>query len=171
MSGPISRRPISLRQVSRAVPEARISLRDDVAIVVLEALRDPLPAVLVEELDALVGEGPVIVDLSDVALISRRPLEGLTGWLVAASDGADRCCVACPRATARALMSRWHVTRALAVFASTGDALQARALHLAGYGSGWHPDPLLTPRSDRAVDCLEAITATFQRHGRPAETD
>jgi hypothetical protein len=118
--------------------------------VALESLSDPLPAALVDQLESLAGEGPVIVDLSDITLITPRPIEGLVGWLLGSGD-PDRCCLVCSRDTARALLSRWRVTRTLAVFGSVGDALQARRLGEAGYGSGWRADPLRTPRSGPVV--------------------
>jgi hypothetical protein len=63
---------------------------------------------------------------------------------------ARQCCVVCPRATARALLGKWHVTRCVAIFGSVGDALQARRFADEGYGTGWHPDRPRRPRASSA---------------------
>ena len=34
--------------------------------------------------------------------------------------------------------------------------------------AGWHPDSPGRPRSDPAVDCLQAIVEHFEKHSRPA---
>jgi hypothetical protein len=75
------------------------------------------------------------------------PVAGLAAWVLGASHQPDRCCVVCPRPTARALIRKWHVTRCVATFGSIGDALQARRFADAGYGAGWHPDPPGRPLS------------------------
>jgi hypothetical protein len=85
--------------------------------------------------------GPVIVDLSQITLVSAAPVMGLAAWVLGASHQPDRCCVVCPRPTARALLRKWHVTRCVAIFGSVGDALQARLFADVGYGAGWHADP------------------------------
>jgi len=90
---------------------------------------------------------PVIVDLSQITLVSPAPVMGLAAWVVGASDHPDQCCLVCPRATARALLRKWHITRCLATFGSIGDALQARRFHEEGYGAGWHPAPSPGDRS------------------------
>jgi hypothetical protein len=150
-------------------PPAGVEERDGVIIVIpVGALRDPLPAGLVEQLEALMVGRPVIVDLSEITLVSAAPVMGLAGWVLGASPQPDQCCLVCPRATARALLRRWHVTRSLAVFGSVADALQARRFGDEGYGAGWHPDPPGRPRSDPAVDCLQAIVKHFEKHNRPA---
>jgi hypothetical protein len=105
----------------------------------LGTLRDPLPAGLVEQLEASIAGRPVIVDLSQITLVSAAPVIGLAAWALGASHQPDQCCVVCPRATARALLRKWHVTRCLAIFGSVGDALQARRFADEGYGAGWHP--------------------------------
>jgi hypothetical protein len=104
-------------------------------------LHDPLPTGLVDQLEALVARAPVIVDLSQITLVSPAPVMGLAAWLVGASHHPDRCCLVCPRATAQALLRKWHITHCLATFGSIGDALQARRFHEEGYGEGWHPAP------------------------------
>ena len=70
----------------------------------------------------------MIVDLSQIHPGVGRTGDGPGGWVIAASHQPDQCCLVCPRATARALLRTWHVTRCLAVFGSVGDALQARRL-------------------------------------------
>ena len=65
----------------------------------------------------------MIVDLSQITLVSAAPVMGLAAWALA-SQQPDQCCVVCPRATARALLRKWHVSRCLAIFGSVGDALQ-----------------------------------------------
>ena len=119
-------------------PPAGVAERHGVVIVTpLGMLGDPLPEELVEQVEAS-AQRPVIVDLSEVTLVSAIPVMGLTGWALGASE-ADQCCVVCPRPTARALLQRWHVTRCLAIFGSVGDALQARRFADEGYGTGWSP--------------------------------
>ena len=120
-------------------PRARVEERHGVMIVTpLGTLRDPLPAGLVEQLEASACR-PVIVDLSQITLVSATPVMGVAGWVIGASHQPDQCCVVCPRATARALLRKWHITRCLAIFGSVGDALQARRFGDEGYGAGWHP--------------------------------
>lgn len=140
----------------------------------LGALRDPLPAGLVEQLEAS-ARRPVIVDLSQITLVSATPVMGVAGWVLGASQQPDQCCVVCPRATARALLRKWHVTRCLAIFGSVGDALQARRFGDEGYGAGWHPatspgvtgapaDRLGDPHKTDAVGRSQAATG-FKRPG------
>jgi hypothetical protein len=140
--------PHPIRDAPRAEPpEAGVEERHGVVIVTpLGTLRDPLPAGLVEQLEAS-ARRPVIVDLSQVTLVSATPVMGVAGWIIGASHQPDQCCVVCPRATARALLRKWHVTRCLAIFGSVGDALQARRFGDEGYGAGWHPATLAA--SDR----------------------
>jgi hypothetical protein len=123
-------------------PQAGVAERHGVVIVTpLGTLCDPLPAGLVEQLEAS-ARRPVIVDLSQITLVSAAPVMGVAGWIIGASHQPDQCCVVCPRATARALLRKWHVTRCLAIFGSVGDALQARRFGDEGYGAGWHPATL-----------------------------
>jgi hypothetical protein len=104
-------------------------------------LPDPLPAGLVGQLEASIAARPVIIDLSQTTLVAAAPVVGLTAWVLGASHQPDRCCVVCPRPTARALLRKWRITRCIAIFGSVGDALQARLLADDGYRAGWHPDP------------------------------
>jgi hypothetical protein len=113
----------------------------------LGTLPDPLPAGLVAQLDASIAARSVIVNLSQITLVSAAPVMGLAAWVLGASHQPDRCCVVCPRPTARALLRKWHVTRCVATFGSVGDALQARRFAAAGYGVGWYPDPPGRPPS------------------------
>jgi hypothetical protein len=107
----------------------------------LGPLPDPLPAGLVAQLEASIATRPLILDLSQITLVSAAPMMGLAAWVLGASHQPDRCCVVCARPTARALLRKWHVTRCVATFVSVGDALQARRFADAGYGAGWYPDP------------------------------
>lgn len=157
------------RQSAAGLLEAGVDERDGVVIVTpVGTLRDPLPAELVEQLEALIADRPVIVDLSEIILVSAAPVVGLAGWVIGASQHPDQCCLVCPRATARALLRKWHVTRCLAVFGSIGDALQARRFDDEGYGVGWHHESPGGPRSDPSVDCLHAIVERFEKHNGPA---
>jgi hypothetical protein len=113
----------------------------------LGTLPDPLPAGMVAQLEASIAASPVIVNLSQITLLSAAPMMGLAAWVLGASHQPDRCCVVCARPTARALLRKWHVTRCVATFGSVGDALQARSFADAGYGAGWHPDPPGRPPS------------------------
>jgi hypothetical protein len=132
-------------------PQAGVEERDGVIVVTpLGTLSDPLPAGLVQQLEASIGGRPVIVDLSQITLVSAAPVMGLAAWALGASQQPDQCCVVCPRGTARALLRKWHVTRCVAIFGSVGDALQARRFGDEGYGAGWHPATLAG--SDRRSD-------------------
>jgi hypothetical protein len=123
-------------------PAVGVEPRHGVIVVTpVGTLPDPLPAGLVEQLEASIPARPVIIDLSQTTLVSAAPVVGLTGWVLGASHQPDQCCVVCPRVTARALLRKWHVTRCVAIFGSVGDALQARRFADDGYGAGWHPDP------------------------------
>ena len=123
-------------------PDAGVEQRHGVVVVTpIGTLPDPLPAGLVARLEASIAARPVIVDLSQITLVSAAPVVGLAAWVLGASHQPDQCCVVCPRATARALLRKWHVTRCVAIFGSVGDALQARRFADEGYGAGWHPDP------------------------------
>ncbi len=129
-----------------APPDAGVEQRHDVTVVTpVGTLPDPLPAGLVGQLEASIAARPVIVDLSQITLVSATPVMGVAAWLLGASHQPDQCCVVCPRATARALLRKWHVTRCIAMFGSVGDALQARRFADEGYGTGWHPDPPRRP--------------------------
>jgi hypothetical protein len=128
-------------------PPAGVEERHGVVIVTpLGTLHDPLPAGLVEQLEAS-ARRPVIVDLTQITLVSATPVMGVAGWVIGTSHQADPCCVVCSRATGRALLRKWHVDRSLAIFRSVGDALQARRFGDDGYGAGWHP--VTSARSDR----------------------
>jgi hypothetical protein len=123
-------------------PAVGVEQRHGVIVVTpVGTLPDPLPARLVEQLEASIAARPVIIDLSQTTLVSAAPVVGLTGWVLGASHQPAQCCVVCPRVTARALLRRWHVTRCVAIFGSVGDALQARRFADDGDGAGWHPDP------------------------------
>jgi hypothetical protein len=128
--------------------DAGVEQRHDVTVVTpVGTLPDPLPTGLVRQLEASIAARPVIVDLSQITLVSATPVMGVAAWLLGASHQPDQCCVVCPRATARALLRKWHVTRCIAMFGSVGDALQARRFADEGYGTGWHPDPPGRPLS------------------------
>lgn len=123
-------------------PDAGVEQRHGVIVVTpVGTLPDPLPDGLVAQLEASIAARPVIVDLTQITLVSAAPVIGLAAWVLGASDQPDQCCVICHRATARALLRKWHVTRCVAIFGSVGDALQARRFADEGYGAGWHPDP------------------------------
>jgi hypothetical protein len=130
-----------------------------IVVTPLGPLPDPLPAGLIAQLEASIAARPVILDLNQITLVSAAPVMGLAAWVLGASHQPDRCCVVCPRPTARALLRKWHVTRCVATFGSVGDALQARSFADAGYGAGWHPDPPRRPPS-KSVSAL-----SLQRSG------
>jgi hypothetical protein len=166
-------RPRSCTATSDATPRRQIPLpprtwtldvsvesREGVIVMTpLGPLPDPLPAGLVAQVEASMVARPVILDLSQITLVSAAPIMGLAAWVLGASRQPGRCCVVCPRPTARALLRKWHVTRCVATFGSVGDALQARRFADAGYGAGWHPDRPGRPPS-RSVSEL-----SLQRNG------
>jgi hypothetical protein len=128
--------------------DVRVELREGVIVMTPPGtLPDPLPAGLVAQLEVSIAARPVIVNLSQVTLVSAAPMIGLAAWVLGASHQPDQCCVVCPRPTARALLRRWHVTRCVATFGSVGDALQARRFAADGYGAGWYPEPPGRPPS------------------------
>lgn len=138
-SRPTDRRAGLERGRAVPAPALRVDERDGVVIVTpVGALHDPLPVALVERLEAVTSGRPVIVDMSEVILVSAAAVTGLVAWVIAATQEQGQCCLVCPRATAQALLGRWHVTRCLAVFRSVGDALQARRFGDEGYGTGWN---------------------------------
>jgi hypothetical protein len=159
--GRLLRRPRSCTATSDATRRRQIPLpprtgtldvgiesREGVIVMTpLGPLPDPLPAGLLAQLEASMAARPVIVDLSQITLVSAAPMMGLAAWVLGASQQADHCCVVCSRPTARALLRKWHVTRCVATFGSVGDALQARRFADAGYGAGWYPDPPGRPPS------------------------
>jgi hypothetical protein len=116
---------------------------------------------MAEQLEAWVARRPVVVDLSGVTLVSAAPVVALASWVLGAGQQPGRCCVVCARATARALLRRWHITRCLAVFGSVGDALQARRFAEDGYGAGWDPGSPGPARPDRSLDDSQAIVGHF----------
>jgi hypothetical protein len=143
-----------------ATLDVSVESRDGVIVVTpLGPLPDPLPAGLVAQLEASIAARPVILDLSQITLVSAAPVMGLAAWVLGASHQRDRCCVVCPRPTARALLRKWHVARCVATFGSVGDALQGRRFADAGYGAGWHPDPPGRPPSKSVTE------PSLQRNG------
>ena len=98
-------------------PDVRVESREGVIVISpLGTLPDPLPAGLVAQLEASIAARPVILSLGQITLVSAAPIMGLAAWVLGASHQPDRCCVVCPRPTARALLRKWHVTRCLAIF-------------------------------------------------------
>jgi hypothetical protein len=149
-------------------PQAGVEERHGVMIVTpFGTLPDPLPAGLVEQLEVSLEARPVIVDLSQVTLVTAAPVMGLVAWVLGASQQPDQCCVVCPRATARALLGKWHVTRCVAIFGSVGEALQARRFDDEGYGAGWHPDPPGQPRPNPSVGSRRPIVEPLENAGGP----
>jgi anti-anti-sigma regulatory factor len=132
--------------------------RDGVIIVApVGVLPDPLPALLAAQLETRVAERPVIVDLSGITLVSATPVVDLASWVLGVRQQPGQCCIVCARATARALLRRWHITRCLAVFSSVGDALQARRFAQAGYGTGWRPASPGSACPDPSIDHSRAV--------------
>jgi hypothetical protein len=139
--------------------------RDGVIIVApVGMLSDPLPALLARPLETRVAGRPVIIDLSGITLVSATPVVDLASWILGGRQPPGQCCVVCARATGRALLRRWHITRCLAVFGSVGDALQARRFADDGYGTGWHPGSPGSARPDPTVDYSRAIVEHFAPH-------
>jgi hypothetical protein len=139
--------------------------RDGVVIVApVGVLPGPLPALLAKRFETRVADRPVIIDLSAITLVSAKPVVDLASWVLGARQQPGQCCVVCARATARALLRRWHITRCLAVFGSVGDALQARRFADDGYGTGWHLGSPGSARPDPAVDYSRAIVEHFAPH-------
>ena len=79
--------------------------------------------------------GPTIIDLGDCTITDRTVLEGLDHERWNLSE--DTICVACRRLSGRRLLASAHVTERLTVFGQVEDAIQARVLEQAGFGSGW----------------------------------
>jgi hypothetical protein len=158
---------------SGTLDHVSVELRQGVMVVTpFGRLPDPLPAGLVAQFEASIAARPVIVNLSQITLVSAGPMTGLAAWVIGASHQPDRCCVVYPRPTARALLRKWHVTRCIATFGSIGDALQARRFAAEGYGPGWDPDPPGQPpsmsgassASSPAADSTPATCGPDHRH-------
>jgi hypothetical protein len=84
----------------------------------LGTLPDPLPAGLVAQLEASIAARSVIVNLSQISLVSAAPMMGVAAWVLGASHQPDRCCVVCPpphRASAVTQMARHPVCRHLRI--------------------------------------------------------
>lgn len=83
------------------------------------------------EVRSLAGRD-VVIDLTDSILTDPNALADL------ADDGGEPAlCFVSHRPTCRLLLARTGLTSRYAVFHHVADALQARALDGAGYGSGW----------------------------------
>jgi hypothetical protein len=101
----------------------------------------PADAALAErlrsELAALADQEPLLVDLGHADPIDAECVRRLAGAIVRGRAG--RVAVVCPRQAERQALRALGVERLAPVFASRGDALQARELYLAGFGQGWLP--------------------------------
>lgn len=106
----------------------------------------PVVDALVERIQRCGEQGAVVVDLSEVTLLARRPVRRVTRALVQSCAPHQRALV-CRRGTARALVRTWQLARSIALFMSVGDALQARRFERSGYGPGWHAAAPLRRRS------------------------
>lgn len=149
-----------------AVPETAVGERDGVIVVTpAGALSDPLPACLAEGLAALIADRPAVIDVSGIVMVSAGPVVGLAGWAVGASRRPGQCCVVCARASGRALLRSWRVTRCLTVFGSVGDALQARRFAQDGYGRGWQPDQAALGTSHGAGPPASRLVSTRDSGG------
>jgi STAS domain len=107
-------------------------------------LTAPLPESLRDAIVAAASKGPLIVDVSEVTLIS---VAGLVDSLCETYPTPGECCLVCPRGSGRALIQSWRPARRIAVFLSVGDALQARRFERAGYLGGWRADGRLVRAS------------------------
>jgi hypothetical protein len=108
------------------------------------------------ELGALADHEPLLEDLGHADPIEAECVRRLAGALAKGRPG--RFAVVCPRREERVALRAIGVERLVPVFASRGDALQARALYLAGFGPGWLAEPHgrstrpLRPRQNPAGD-------------------
>lgn len=129
----------------------RASGRGDVLVITPGAMLDVRS---IEQLDDfLLGAAPdmpVVIDLAGTTLTSRGALDLLDPdrW----NRTSEHACLACSRVTGRELITRAAVDHRLAVFHRVEDAIQARVLAHAGYGTGWHH-------------------GTAGHHGRPVPAD
>ena len=122
---------------SRRAPSFDARPVDDVTVVVPQgtldgdALRQVLDAVELSEI------GGLLIDLSECVIIDLGVRESLVPefWGL----DSDRFCLVCGRLSGRRLLARAGLHERVAVFASTGDAHQARRMHRCGYGPGWEP--------------------------------
>lgn len=85
--------------------------------------------------------GPVIVDLSGLAVTDPPAVRRLAIDVAGAASAVDGWCFTTGRMTSRLLLLRAGVGSIAAVFLTVQDALQARVLRDAGYGPGWAPVP------------------------------
>jgi hypothetical protein len=114
---------------------------DDVTVVhVLPG--SPLPPA--PEVLGLVAEaaaaGALVLDLSEVTLTEPGGVVTMVGAMAAAAEDPTSCCVVARRASGRRLLRQWAVDKTVCLFASVGDALQARRHELDGYGPGWRAE-------------------------------
>lgn len=111
---------------------------EDISVVTLPTdLPTPVPQPLLSALCEVASTSLVAVDLSDVTLTEPAATIAVTGALLVARRADDGACLICERLSGRTLLRQWGVGSTIAVFASLGDALQARRLAGEGYGSGW----------------------------------
>jgi hypothetical protein len=90
------------------------------------------------ELGEIADREPLLVDLGHASPIEADCVRRLAGALARGRSG--RLAMVCPRREERVALQAIGVERLAPVFASRGDALQARAHYLAGFGPGWLPE-------------------------------
>jgi hypothetical protein len=117
------------------------------------------------ELTELAEREPVLVDLGHAEPIEAECVRRLAGAVARGRPG--RVAVVCPQRDARVELQAIGVERLAPVFASRGDALQARTMYLAGFGPGWLPAPSVR-HHPRPVRPFAGRTVRWPEHRRPA---
>jgi anti-anti-sigma regulatory factor len=126
---------------SGSVAGVQIEHVDDVTVVrVLPGSPMPVAPEVLGMVAEAAAEGALVLDLSEVTLTEPSGVVTLVGAMAAAAEDATNCCVVARRASGRRLLRQWAVDRTVTLFASVGDALQARRHELDGYGPGWRAD-------------------------------
>ena len=123
--------PVSLRGA------ANVRLVGDVTIVVPQGTIDLEVLSRVHDTVQFGATDALLIDLSECVITDL----GVRDSLVPGYWGLEpiRFCLVCSRLSGRRLLAKAGLNDRVAVFASTGDARQARSMHRSGYGPGWNP--------------------------------
>jgi hypothetical protein len=105
---------------------------DGVAVLRPSGCLDRRTVARIDQALADIDAAGVIIDLSECVLNDQQALADLLG---AGGPGPVERCLVCGRLSGRRLLARAGAR--MPVFATVQDAVQARVLAAAGFGSGW----------------------------------
>lgn len=90
-----------------------------------------------DEVRCLAPTDHIMVNLSGITIVDLVAIEVLVSALDDATGDRRKFCFVCSRLTGRLLLHRSGVADGVPIFATSGDAQQARVHHQEGYGDGW----------------------------------